>query len=140
MESIAIVYPSIAMALLTLGMIGYMGYSRYTAIQARQVSIKYYRTYNEGEQTPRLHLIGRHIQNHFEVPPLFHLGVALTYMTDSVSALAVVLAWGYFIARCVHSYIHLGPNNVSVRFFTFGASLVMLLGMWLCLLVVLLRT
>ena len=33
-----------------------------------------------------------------------------------------------FFTRCVHSFIHLGTNNVSARFFTFGVSLIFLVG------------
>lgn len=138
MNAVVILYPSIAMAFLTLGMILWMGFSRFTAIRNRSVSIKYYKTYNQGEQPARLHLIGRHIQNHFEVPPLFHMGVLATYASDSVTTLGVALAWAFFGFRCVHSLIHLGSNNVSARFAAYGSSLFVLTGLWACLLFALL--
>jgi hypothetical protein len=52
------------------------------------------------------------VQNRFEVPPLFHVGLLLTLLTGPVSALSVELAWGSS-RRCVHSYIHLGSNGVK---------------------------
>jgi len=133
MNATTIIYPSIVMFALTLSMILYMGFHRYRAIHAGDVSIKYFRTYNEGDQTNRLHLLSRHVQNHFEVPPLLHLGVLLTYVTDSVTLAAVIFAWLFVVGRCVHSAIHLGGNNVSLRFFTFGGTLACLLGLWAAL-------
>lgn len=138
MQPLAIIFPAIAMFFLTLGMILWLGFNRQRAIRRRDVSIKYFRTYNEGTQPDRLHLLGRHVQNHFEVPPLFYLGVLFVYVTDFVTTTAVACAWLFVLARCLHSYIHLGSNNVSVRFFTFGFGLLCLAGVWLSLLVTLL--
>lgn len=130
MEAQTILYPAIAMFFLTFGVLLYLGLSRFRAIHSGAVSMKYYRTYNEGEQPARLHLLGRHVQNHFEVPPLFHLGVLMAYVSETVTPTAVVLAWTFVALRCLHTCIHLGPNNVSVRFFTFGTSLLVLGGLW----------
>jgi len=135
MDSSAIVFPAIAMFMLTASVIAYMGGSRLTAIRRREISIRYYRLYTEGEQTPRLQVIGRHAQNHFEVPPLFYIAVLFLYVTGSVTPLAVVLAWLYFGSRCVHSFIHLGSNNVTHRFIAFAVSGLILVGMWILLLV-----
>ena len=136
----AILYPGIAMFSLTLGVLLWLGGARFTAIRNRSVSIKYFRTFNEGNQPERLHLLSRHMQNHFEIPPLFYAGVLFTYASGSVTLLSVVLAWLFFFTRCVHSFIHLGANNVSARFFTFGASLIFLAGIWACLLASLLTS
>lgn len=130
----AILYPAVAMFFLTLGCLLTLGLSRYRAIRAGEVKISYYRTYDEGVQPKRLHLLARHIQNHFEVPPLFYIGVILTYVTDSVGVVAVVCAWSFVAARVLHTYIHLGSNNVSHRFFAFGMSLTFLAALWALLL------
>lgn len=125
-----ILYPSFAMFALTLGLLFSLGFARFRAIHSRQVSIRYFRTYDEGEQPAFLHRFARHVQNHFEVPPLFHVGVVLAYVTGQVSTATLALAWAYVGARVVHSAIHLGYNNVSQRFFVFGLSLVVLGGLW----------
>ena len=135
MEPVTILYPGIAMFALTLAVIAYLGASRYSAIHRKDVSIKYFRTYNEGGQPERLHLISRHVQNHFEVPPLFYIGILFTFVSGSVTTAGVAFAWLYFALRCVHAYIHLGSNNVSQRFFSFGLSLLALAGLWGSLLV-----
>lgn len=135
MSSTAIFYPGIAMFFLTLSVMLRMGLARYRGIHSGSVSIKYYRTFTEGEQPDRLHLLSRHMQNHFEIPPLFYAGILFVYVSGGVSVVSVTLAWLFFLSRCVHSYIHLGSNNVSARFFTFGASLAFLAGLWVCALV-----
>lgn len=126
------------MFFLTFGVMLRMGLARYLAIHDGSVSIKYYRTFNDGEQTERLHLLSRHLQNHFEIPPLFYIGILFTYVSGAVTVYSVGFAWLFFLARCVHSFIHLGSNNVSARFFTFGVSLAALAGLWITLLVSLL--
>jgi hypothetical protein len=135
MDASAIFFPAVAMFMLTFSVIAYTGASRLAAIRRGDVSIRYYRRYNEGEQTARLQVIGRHLQNHFEVPPLFYIAILFLYVTESVTPTAVALAWLYFASRCVHSFIHLGTNNVTHRFIAFGVSGLILTGLWILLLV-----
>lgn len=126
----AILYPAIAMFFLTFALVCTMGANRLRGVRSREVSITYYRLYDEGSEPPRLRRITRHVQNHFEVPPLFHIVVVLLYVTHLAGALAVGLAWLYFALRCVHSYIHLGSNNVTRRFVTYGSSGFVLAALW----------
>ncbi|NND35677.1 MAG: hypothetical protein HKN81_00960 [Gammaproteobacteria bacterium] len=139
MSGEAIIYPAIAMFGLTLVVLVMLGTARYKAVRDRRVSIRYFRSYNEGEQPDRLHLMSRHLQNHFEVPPIFYAAVLFTYVTGSVTVLSVVLAWIFVGLRCVHSFIHLGSNNVLHRFYAFIASVACLVGIWGALLVSLMR-
>lgn len=136
----AIIYPAIAMFVLTLGIMIMLGTARFRAVRDRRVSIKFFRGYNEGEQPKRLHLMSRHLQNHFEVPPIFYAAVLFTYASGSVTAVSVALAWLFVGLRCVHTVIHLGSNNVLHRFGVFVASVVCLTGIWGALLLALLRS
>ena len=138
MDPTAIVYPGIAMFFLSLAMVFHLGVSRFAAIRRRDVSVEYYRLYNEGEQPERLQQISRHVQNHFEVPPLFYIVLLFLLVTGSVTQVAVILAWLYFLSRCLHSYIHLGSNDVRRRFLSYAGSGLILAGLWICLLVSLL--
>ena len=130
MESTSLLYPSLAMFCLTLCCVFKLGLMRFRAIKNREVNISFYRTYNEGTQPQRLHLMSRHVQNHFEIPPLFYLGIIIGFITGSQSLSALVFAWLFVAARVVHTLIHLTANNVSYRFFTFGFSLACLCGLW----------
>ena len=140
MDRNAILYPGIAMFFLTFAMVLYLGVARYLAIRRGDVSIKFYRLFAEGQQPERLQLISRHVQNHFEIPPLFYVVLLFTHVAGHVTAHAVGLAWLYFISRCLHSCIHLGSNNVSHRFLTYGASGFILASLWLSVLASLLRS
>jgi hypothetical protein len=139
MDPRLILFPAVAMFFLTFGVILRLGLARYSAIQKGAVSIKFFRTYDDGEQPARLHLLARHVQNHFEVPPLFYAGVLMAFVAGAVSPASVALAWSFVAIRCLHSFIHLRSNNVSVRFFTFGASLLALAGLWVWVFVALLE-
>ena len=139
MDPVAILYPGIAMFFLTFSMVVYLGYNRFTAIRRRDVSIGYYRLYDRGEQPERLALLGRHVQNHFEVPPIFYAALLFTFVSGAVNPFSVSLAWLFVLSRCVHSYIHLGSNNVTRRFVTFITGGLILTGIWTSLLVSLLR-
>lgn len=131
MESQQIIYPAIAMFLLTSIMIMSLGISRFIAIKKKQVSIRYYRLYIEGSQPERLHVLGRHVQNHFEVPPIFYAGILFTYVTDCVTSIGIYAAWCFVVLRFLHTTIHLGSNNVSKRFFCFGTSMIALAVLWI---------
>ena len=135
MEKTLILYPAIAMFFCTFSVLAMLGMSRYRAIHKREVSIKYYEKYTDGQQTDRLHILNRHVQNHFEVPPLFYIGVILLFITDTVTLVALVSAWAFVVLRGIHSTIHLGKNNVSQRFFCFGLSLIALFLLWASLVV-----
>jgi hypothetical protein len=134
-----ILLPSIAMALLTLGLLIYMGLRRVAAVKRGEVSSKFYRAYRDGEQPERLHVLGRHIQNHFEVPPLFHLVVLATYVTGLVDLASVGLAWAFVALRGVHTLVHLGSNRVSRRFNVFALSVLVLIALWVNLFIGLLN-
>lgn len=134
-----ILFPAVAMFALTFGVILRLGWARYRAIRSGAVSIKFFRTYDEGDQPARLHLLSRHVQNHFEVPPLFYIGVLITFAVGAVTPVSLAFAWAFVAIRCLHSWIHLGSNDVSVRFMSFCASLVALAGLWCCALLGLIR-
>lgn len=134
MQNIEIIYPSIAMFALTGIFLLSLGISRLIALKQHKVSIKYYTKYNEGEQPERLHILGRHVQNHFEVPPLFHIVILFLFVTETATEASLIAAWGFVGFRCLHSLIHLGHNNVTHRFLSFVASLLCLVTLWACLL------
>jgi hypothetical protein len=134
MQPNAIVYPAIAMFFLSFSVLAYTAYRRVTAVQRGEVSIRYYRLYNEGEQPDALQQLGRHVQNHFEVPPLFYVALLFLYVTGGVTPVSVGLAWLYVALRCLHSFIHLGSNDVRARLQAWASSGLALAGLWLCLL------
>ena len=130
-SKIAILYPSAVMALLTLTLLLSMGIRRFIAVQTGAVGIKYYRTYNEGGEPDGMRRHTRHVQNHFEVPPLFHLALFGTYLVGQVDGVTLALAWFFVGSRIVHSCIHLTYNNVSHRFFVFALGVMAVTLIWI---------
>jgi hypothetical protein len=68
--------------------------------------------------------------NLLELPLLFYVVCLALYITLSVDALALALAWLYFALRLVHSLVHLTYNNVFHRLGAFAASAVVLGALW----------
>lgn len=130
MQQELIVYPSLAMFLLTLLVFLRTGVARYQATASGEMNPRYYRLYNDGEEPERLRLLSRHLQNHFEVPPLFHIVVLLLLVLEGVNTLALICAWAFVVLRVMHSFVHLGGNRVPRRFAVFILSMVPLCVLW----------
>ena len=132
---IAILYPSIVMALMTVAVILGLGARRFLAVQRRAFNPRYYVTFNgESPEPPSLRQHSRHVQNHFEVPPLFHLAVWGTYVAGEVTTATIVAAWFFVAARAGHSLVHLTYNTVIHRFAMFGLGVFAALFLWIHLL------
>lgn len=65
---------------------------------------------------------------------LFYAWAALVIATGHATAALATRAWVYVALRVVHSLIHCTYNKVVHRFAMFIASLVVLIGLWIALL------
>ena len=134
-QRVDILYPAVAMALLTLTLIFALGLRRFLAVRTRKVNHRYYLTYDISDgEPPSLRRHTRNVQNLFEVPPLFYAVLIAIYVAGSVDQAMLVAAWAYVALRVVHSCIHLSYNRVSHRFPVFGASVMVLAFLWIKLL------
>lgn len=128
-----ILYPSLVMFLLVAIVLSWMGWNRIGSILAGRMNMRFYRTFDEGEEPERLRVITRNFLNLFEMPLLFHVVVILAYVTEHVTFWLVGLAWAYVVLRYVHSWIHLGTNDVPIRLAAYAASGLVLLTTWVTL-------
>jgi hypothetical protein len=104
---------------------------RINAVRTKKVSRAYYKTFSTGEtQPPDALVAGRHFDNQFQVPNLFFIGCVAHLVINQVNGLTVGLAWGFVVARWMHSFVHLGPNHIYSRIATFGLGWLMVLGLW----------
>jgi hypothetical protein len=133
-----ILYPVFAMFLLVALVLSRMRSMRFGAVRRGEVSARFYRAF-EGTEPEALRVVGRHFTNLFEMPVLFYVGVVLTYVTHQVTWWMVGLAWAYVALRYVHSWIHLGANDVMQRVTAYFASGLVLAVMWATLFVRLVR-
>lgn len=130
MQQELIFYPSIALFALSAGVLIRTGLARFRASTSGAVDPRYYKLYQQGEEPEELRKLSRHLQNHFELPPLFHLVVLMLFVTQQVGPLSLTLAWAYVGLRLVHTSIHLGSNYVPYRFYSFLASFAVLVALW----------
>ena len=120
-----VLYPIFAMLALTLAVMVRMGLARYRAVVRREVDHRYYEVY-QGEEPKHLRVLSRHFSNLVETPPLFYVACLVAFVTEQQSGLVIGLAWAYVALRFLHTYIHLGPNVVALRFRVFVLSMVVL--------------
>ena len=120
-----VLYPIFALLALTLAVMVRMGLARYRAVVRREVDHRYYEVY-QGEEPKHLRVLSRHFSNLVETPPLFYVACLVAFVTEQQSGLVIGLAWAYVALRFLHTYIHLGPNVVALRFRVFVLSVVVL--------------
>ena len=106
------------------------GRGRVAAVNAGEVRLKDI-ALDSSKWPERLRKFANNYQNQFELPVLFYAGVALLIATGLGDGVSLVLAWVFVASRLVHSFIHLGTNNVVHRLFAFSAGLAALAALWL---------
>ncbi len=135
----AIFLPVAALAALTLVVAMLLLRARFRAGYRREVNLGDFR-YGESERVPaRARLPSRNLSNLFEFPVLFYVACVISFVTGSVDAAGLALAWAYVACRALHSLIHLTYNNVVHRLAAFAASNVVLLVIWIRLVVAVLK-
>ena len=136
---VLILYPPFALFLLVAVVLSLMGYRRIGGVLSGYVSLRFYRTYDEGEEPADMRVITRNFINLFEMPMLFYVVVLMAYVSHQVSCWIVGLAWAYVALRYLHSGIHITSNNVALRLAAYAGSGLILLVTWATLFVTLLR-
>jgi hypothetical protein len=68
--------------------------------------------------------------NLFEVPVMFYVACIGLYVTQTVTVMSLVVAWGYVLSRCAHSFVQTGRNHVMTRFKLFMVSNAVLTLLW----------
>ncbi|WP_417879822.1 MAPEG family protein [Vibrio sp.] len=128
-------YPMAAMVLLIF-IVGCVTLKvRVNSVKNKQVSVKYFQLM-QGENLPEMVIkTNRHLANLFEIPVLFYVVCTLYISLQIDSSFGVIVAWLFVIFRYLHSYIHLGTNNVRHRMLAFWASFMCVLALWVNLLI-----
>lgn len=131
MQPEAIFEPVIALVLITLGVLGYTGYKRFSAGFAGRVRGHDFR-YGENANVPLdVAVANRNFMNLLEAPVLFYTFCISAYVTHQAAAWAIGLAWLYVALRIVHTFVHLSYNKIMHRFASYAASNLVLAVMWL---------
>jgi hypothetical protein len=67
----------------------------------------------------RINQPSNNFKNLCEAPIIFYVACGLLIIMDQVDTVFVYMAWGYVLARAVHSLIHCTFNNVMARFYAY---------------------
>ena len=126
-----ILYPVVALAALTFGVLLRIPFVRFRAARAGLVKALDFQYGESAEVPPQLTLPNRNLMNLLELPVLFYVVCLAYYVTGTADTLALNLAWAYVVLRAVHSMIHLTYNNVFHRLRAFAASNVVLVVLWI---------
>lgn len=138
MHQTSIIFPMVALVLLTYGVGLWMLKLRFKAVRQHGLSPAYFRLNQGGELPEDLIRASRHYANLYEVPILFYTVCLTLLSTQQVDTPYLVLAWSFVLARYVHAFIHITYNNLKHRRRIFLIGIVLLLIIWIRLLVQLL--
>ncbi len=131
------IYPMGAMVfyVFILGLCNFIVRSK--AIRAKKLSLGYFKThdlksYDAPENIVRF---GRHFDNQFQVPVLFMFTLLAAGMYTPTDKAVFGLSWIFLLTRIIHSWIHLGSNNVLRRAQAYLAGWIVLMLMWVVIII-----
>ncbi|PWW01559.1 hypothetical protein DFR52_102222 [Hoeflea marina] len=131
MTNTAIFWPMIAQALLTFLIYCLVSWRRIGSIKAGTSKAADYRIPTV-EPEPSATVV-RNLSNQFELPVLFYVVCLSLYITAAAATLAVLLAWGFVVARYAHAFVHVTSNLLRLRRPLFILGLVFVLLLWVVL-------
>ena len=133
MEAKLILYPLLAMFLLICLVAATMLRRRVTFYKQNRVHPQKTATSSEMAAVMPDSRGPDNFRNLFELPIMFYVATLTIYAAGLICVPHLILAWGYVIARYVHSFIHCTSNVVMHRFYAFLTSCVLLVCIWLML-------
>ena len=131
MSQVQIVYPMLAMLLLTTVVMLAMVRERAAEVKARGLAM---RDIPSGSQMAVVFQNTRaadHYKSLFEMPVFFHALCLALLATELVGPGIVAAAWLYVALRVLHCCIHLTYNRIRHSMRVFAASTTLLLAMWI---------
>ncbi len=130
MNQAAIFYPVAALALLTLSVLLLLPYQRFKAVLAKKITPHDFKYGESSRVPPEVSIPNRNMMNLLELPLLFYVACLTLFVTHTVDAPAMNLAWLYFALRVGHSVVHLTYNKVMHRLTFFALSNFVLTVIW----------
>lgn len=125
----AIFWPVIVQVALVYAIYVLLSARRMGAIRAGTVKAARFRE-NRDEPADSL-FVRNSLENQFELPTLFYVACVVLYVTDGVSATALVLAWLFVLSRIAHAGVHVTTNNLARRRPLFIVGFFALAALWL---------
>ena len=126
----SLIYPMLAMVLLTFGVAVVLFRTRLRAVR-EGTPVSYFRLLQGSQEPEFLAKPTRHYINLFETPVLFYAGCLAAMVAGVGGTVALALAWLYVAARVLHAWVHLGSNRVRIRLRVFALGWLCLLALWI---------
>lgn len=124
-----LVYPVLAMVLLTFVVLATLGLLRVGAVARRLYPNGYFKLMRapEGTELPRVpEAVARNLINLLEVPVLFYAFVPLALQFGVTDAYTVSCLWAFVGFRYLHTAIHVSVNKIPLRFCAYLAAAIAL--------------
>ena len=129
MEKTLILYPAIAMMLLTLFLYSKNYLDNLRAKKANLIKFSYFKIY-KGEVPDYISVSRQTLKNQFELPIFFYFLISLIISFDKVFQLDIVFAWIFVVSRYLHCYVRLSSNHVPHRAKIFQLGMIVLIVWW----------
>jgi len=130
MEKLILV-PVFVQVLLTSIVLILMGRRRIKAAKNKEISVSAFKTMNLTGANEQVIATSRNFDNQFQMPMLYLFSVLFTLQLGLADVAYVILGACYVALRVVHAMVHIGNNNVRLRFNLFLFSCAVLWGIWL---------
>ena len=131
MSDFSLVYPMLALVLLTFGVGVVLFRARVRSVREGHTPVSYFRLFDGSAVPEFVAKPTRHFTNLFEAPTLFYAGCLAAMVVRVNGPVAVVLAWGFVAARLLHAWVHLGANRLRHRIRAYALGWVCLLALWI---------
>lgn len=125
-----LVYPMLAMVLLTFAVLLRLFLLRSRLAARGEIDLSYFQTYQSGEEPVESAKLARHFSNIFEAPTLFYVACLVGMHLEIKGNILLALAWVYVAFRLAHAYIHTGKNSLRPRIASYFGGWIVLLCMW----------
>ncbi|KQT44538.1 hypothetical protein ASG43_14500 [Aureimonas sp. Leaf454] len=126
--NLAILWPMIVQAFLTLGVYGVLAMRRKALVGDKAALAAWRSTGIEPEPS---NAAAKSVANQFELPVLFYVVCLGLYIVNGASWLAVIVAWIFAASRFAHAVIHLGSNRIRQRMPAWLVGYLAVLVLWL---------
>ncbi len=131
MNQESILLPMVALVMVTFAVLLLIPYKRFKAGRSERVTVDDFKFGESNNVPPDVSIPNRNLVNLLEMPVLFYVACLTLYVTKSVDAMLLFLAWLYFALRVAHSLVHLTYNKVFHRLTVYAASNVILAVIWI---------
>jgi hypothetical protein len=131
MSEFALLYPMLAMVLLTFGVGVVLFRARRRSVREGHTPVSYFRVFHGSPEPEFLAKPTRHFTNLFETPTLFYAGCLAAMVAGVTDSAVLALAWAYVAARLLHAWVHLGGNRLRHRMPVYAISWLLLLALWI---------